>query len=163
MIKNARILIVLVVFLGLILSDCSKKGGDFCGTSALMNRTTIESRILTFKTVGFSDTITASLRGIILCKDSTESAERVDTLSYALIRLITHDRIDTVQIVSDIHGRFEEHFDAGVYDIFIGYVGYNALEIKNVKFGIGEFKELTVLLGQIGKVNAKTVVDAKNF
>jgi hypothetical protein len=161
MIMNARILIVLFVFLGLILSDCSKKGVDFCGTPALINRTTIESRILSLKTVGFSDTITASLKGIILCKDSTESAERVDTLSYALIRLITHDRVDTVQIVSDIHGSYEEYFKAGVYDIFIGYVGYNALEIKNVKFGIGEFKELNVLLGQIGKVNAKTVVDSE--
>jgi len=155
--------ILTFIFLGLFLTDCSKKVIYTCGTGALMNRPTIDSKILSLKTVGIGDTITAFVSGVTFGKDSANKIATIDTLMFTAIGFISHDRRDTVGVISDMQGIFEKHLSAGTYDIFVSYVGYNRLEIKNVRFGTGELKEINILLGQQGQGNYKTIVDAENY
>jgi hypothetical protein len=155
--------ILTFIILGLLLTDCARKPIYTCGTGALMNRPPIDSKIISLKTVGIGDTITAFVSGATFGKDSSDKKATIDTLMFTAIGFISKDRKDTVGVISDMQGKFEKHLSAGTYDIFVSHVGYNRLEIKNVRFGTGELKELKVLLGQQGQGSNKTIVDAANY
>jgi hypothetical protein len=155
--------ILTFILLGLVLTDCARKPVYTCGTGALMNRPSIQSKILSLKTVGIGDTIAAFISGTIFGKDSVDNKVTIDTLMFAAIAFISHERQDTVGAVSDMHGKFEKHLQAGTYDIIVKYVGYVGLMIKNVPFGQGELKEFDVLLGQQGQIIVESVVDAKKL
>jgi hypothetical protein len=157
------IITLTLILLGFALTDCSNKITYTCGTGALMNRPSIDSKIISLKTVGISDTITAFISGSTFSKDSSDKVTKIDTLMLTAIGFISHDRKDTVGVISDMQGKYEKHLTSGTYDIFVNYVGYNRLEIKNVKFRTGELKELNILLGQQGKGSYKTIVDAEKY
>ncbi len=145
------------------MTNCARKPIYNCGTGALMNIPSIESKILSLKTIGIGDTISTYISGTIFGKDSANNKVTIDTLMFANIGFISHERQDTVGTVSDIYGKFEKHIQAGTYDIFVKYVGYVGLVIKNVPFEQGELKEFNVLLGQQGQTIVENVVDAKKL
>jgi hypothetical protein len=147
-----------LLLLAFVLTYCAKKPVYTCGKSALINRLFIDSKILSLKSVGIDDTITAFISGSILSKDSTDNVVTIDTLMFSVIEFISYDRKDTIGIVSDIKGKFEKRLIAGTYDISIRHLGYNSLKIKNVKFHTGELKELNVILGQ---GNSKNIMNAE--
>jgi hypothetical protein len=150
------------VLLAFVFTGCARKSIITCGTAALMSRPSIESKILSLKTVGTGNTSTAYISGTVLGKDSADNKARIDTLMYAPVYFISHERQDTATAFSDMQGTFEKHLPAGTYDIVVKYVAYTALKIKNVPVAPGELKELDVLLGQQGRVMVESVVDAKN-
>ena len=147
------------VLLVLFLMGCAKKPVYTCGT-VLTNKPSIESKVLSLKTVGIADTITAFVSGTIFGKDSIDKKVTIDTLSFATITLINKERQDTIKVVSDAQGKFQQHFQAGTYDILVKYVAYTGLMIKNVPFGRGELKEFNALLGQQGQTIVESKVDA---
>ena len=154
---------LIFIFLVLLLTECSRKQDYTCGIGALMNKPTIQSKILSLKTVGISDTITAFVSGKILGKDSMDKKVTIDTLIYSAITFINHEINDTIGTFTDINGKYQKHLQAGTYDIIIKYVGYVWLTIKNVSFGQGELKEIDVLLGQQGEIIDESVIDAKHL
>lgn len=145
------ITIIAFILVGLIHTNCARKPMVTCGTGDLMNRPSIDSEILSLKTIGFGDTVTAFIRGTISSKDSTDGKILIDELSFATIGFKSEGRKGIVGVSSDEHGKYEFHIAAGTYDISINSVGYNGLEIKNVTVEAGEIKELNVLLGQMGR------------
>ncbi len=157
---KSRIPLLTLILLGLVLTDCSRKPVYTCGNGVLMSRPSIASKILSLRTVGIGDTITAYISGTLLGKDSADKMVTIDTLMFAAIGFISHERKDTVGTVSDVHGKFEKHLQAGTYDIFVKYIGHVGLMVKNVPFGKGELKELDVLLGQQGQAMVESIVDA---
>jgi hypothetical protein len=136
--------------LNLSLTNCARKTAYIGGLGSKKYTPSIESKILSFKTVGIADTVTAYISGNIFGKDSTEKQVSIDTLIYATVGFISLERKDTVGTHTDLHGRFQKHLRAGTYDVYVKYSGYVGLMIKDVPFGSGELKELNVLLGQEG-------------
>jgi hypothetical protein len=91
---------------GLIILGCARNSVHPSGTGYFTPTPSIDSKILSFKTVGIADTVTAFISGSVLGKDSIDGKTTVDTLLFATIGFISHERRDTVGTVADVHGRF---------------------------------------------------------
>jgi hypothetical protein len=160
--NNCKTIFTFFLF-GFLLTGCARKPIYTYGTGATMNRTSIPGKILSLRTVGISDTVTAYISGAAFGKDSIDGKVTIDTLVFAFISFINHDRKDTIVTTSDMNGRFEKHVEAGTYDILVKYVGYTGLMVTNVPLLPGELKELNVLLGQQGQIIVESVVDADSY
>jgi hypothetical protein len=120
-----------------------------------MSLTPIESKILSLRTVSFTDTTPAFVSGLTLGNSSVNEIETIDTLIATAIKFISHNRNDSIEVYSNSKGVFNTYLTAGSYDILISYVGFQILEIKNIDFQASEVKELKVLLGQMGSSKPK--------
>ncbi len=129
------------------LTNCAKPI-FICGFGFDSNYPSINSEVLTLKTIGINDTTTALISGHISGKFYSDKSIATDTLIFAAIGFISQLRKDTVGVSSGMTGEFRIDLNAGIYDIFISYTGFNTLEISQVHFNPGEIKELDVLLGQ---------------
>jgi hypothetical protein len=126
-----------------------------------MSLTPIESKILSLRTVSFTDTTPAFISGLTLGNSSVNEIETIDTLIATAIKFISHDRNDSIEVYSNSKGVFNTHITAGTYDILISYVGFQILEIKNIDFKASEVKELKILLGQMGSSKPKNSISIK--
>jgi hypothetical protein len=134
-----------------VFTNCAKKSLTTCGLGLLMNRPNIESKIISFETIGNSNTMYAYIKGVISCKDSLTSESVISTNDQIFINYNHQILKETMNVVVDSLGRFEIKLRTGTYDIFVHSYGYNSIEIKNVFIGIGEIKKLNILLGQKGR------------
>lgn len=145
-------------FFATLFTSCARKVLVTCGTADLMNRPSVESKVLSLKTVGIVDTTIAFVSGFVTGKDSTDKKITIDTLAFTSIQFVNLVSSDSVVVFADDKGKFQQHLIAGTYTILMCYVGYNRLSIENVSFGTGELKELNVILGRgfnTTKINAQ--------
>lgn len=147
------------MLLELILPSCTRKPIYTCGLDFLINKPSIESKILTLNTIGIGDTITAFISGTVFGKDSINNKVTIDTLSFASVSFISHKRQDTLKTISNEYGKFEKHLQVGTYDIIVKYAGYVALIVTNISLKQGELKKFDVLLEQQGKTIVETKID----
>ena len=148
----------LVIIIGL--TNCAKPIFN-CGFGIDKNYVSINSEVLTLKTIGIRDTTTSLVRGTVLGKFYSNKSIAIDTVIFAAVGFINQLRKDTIGVTSDLTGNFRLIIDAGIYDIFISYTGFNTLEISNVNCKSGEIIELDVLLGQ-GYTFTKVSGDNRN-
>jgi Carboxypeptidase regulatory-like domain len=149
-------------FIALTLSSCARKSNYICGLGSSALAPSIESKIITFKTVGIADTTKVFISGSTLSKDSIDNKIASGTLTSTAINFINLENHDTTQTTSNQNGKFEKYLKAGYYDIIIRYVGYTTLIIKNVQLNSGELKTLDILLGKQGGLFFESIVDNLN-
>jgi len=138
---------LIFLFFATAFAGCAKKVHVECGTPELINMPSIESKVLSLRTIGIADTTAALISGLVLSKDSADKKVIIDTLAFTLVSFINRETSDSVSAVAGKDGTFRKYLMAGSYDIQFGMIGYNRLRIENVSFGSGELKELDVLLG----------------
>jgi hypothetical protein len=153
--------ISLSIFISLLLifTKCVQRSIYEQSKNKTISITPIESKVLSCKTIGFLDTSLARISGTIFSKDSVAKIVSIDTLRFASVGIISHERKDTVGTSSDLNGEFNKTLKAGTYDIIILYPGYTGLKIENVTFRLGELKELKVILGQQGQILTEIRLD----
>jgi hypothetical protein len=156
---KTSIKILSIGFIALTLSYCARKSIYICGLGASNLAPSIESKIITFKTVGIADTTNAFISGSTFSKDSIDKKMANGTLTSTAINFINLGNHDTTQTTSNQNGKFEKYLPAGNYDIIIRYVGYTTLIIKNVQLNSGELKTLDILLGKQGALFFESIAD----
>jgi len=131
----------------MLLAGCFRKPIYTCELELQMNRPLVESKVLTFQTLGTTSNSYAIISGSISTKLSTVEPKESKTISFTNIFFIKKSTSDTLIATTDLQGYYTQRLDPGEYNIVIFSQGYNKLIIEDVKFLEGEKKELIAKLG----------------